>query len=53
MTENEEILRMNIRHYEGLLRSVQDEDKRHQIEKLLAEAQAELQSSNQRPLQPR
>ena len=53
MTAHDEILRMNIRHYEGLLRSVEDEHKRQQIEKLLAEAQAELQSIRQRPSQPR
>jgi hypothetical protein len=43
MTESPEILLMNIRHYEALLRMVQDEDKRRQIEKLLAETRAELQ----------
>ena len=53
MTANDEILRMNIRHYEGLLRSVQDEHKRQQIEKLLAEVQAELQATSQRPSEPR
>lgn len=43
MTESAEILLMNVHHYEALLRVAHDEDKRRQIEKLLAETRAELQ----------
>ena len=45
MTDQIEILQMNIKHFEGLLRLTQDEDKRLQVEKLLAEAKAELRST--------
>jgi len=45
MTESTEILRMNIQHYEGLLRFAQDGTKRQQIVKLLAETRAELESA--------
>ena len=45
VTESIEILRMNIQHYEGLLRLTQDEGKRQQIERLLAETRGELKSA--------
>jgi hypothetical protein len=50
MTDEIEILQMNIKHFEGLLRLTQDEDKRLQVEKLLAETKAELRSTLRSPL---
>jgi len=47
MLERPEILRMNIQHYEGLLRLEESGAKRQQIEKLLAETRAELKSAEQ------
>jgi len=49
MMESIEILRMNIQHYEGLLRLTRDESKRQQIEKLLAETRTELKSVEMPP----
>jgi len=49
MTENIEILRMNIQHYEGLLRLANEETKRKQIEKLLMETRAQLKSAEGQP----
>lgn len=51
MTESIEILRMNIQHYEGLLRLTQESSKRQQIEKLLAETRAALESIEKLPLE--
>lgn len=43
MTEDADILRMNIQRYEGLLKLNPEKLKREQIVKMLAEAQADLQ----------
>lgn len=53
MNENIEILRMNIQHYEGLLRFTREEAKRRQIEKLLAETRVELKSAEALPAEDR
>lgn len=42
MTDAAEILQMNIQRFEHLLKRPQDEPKRRQIAKLLAEARVEL-----------
>ncbi len=46
MTEDADILRMNIQRYEGLLKLNLEKPKREQIAKMLAEAQADLREKS-------
>jgi hypothetical protein len=49
MTDNSVILRMNIQHYEGLLRFAEEGARRQQIQKMLAETRADLKSVESLP----
>ena len=46
MMEDPEILRMNIQHYQSLLKLELEEPQRQQISRLLAEARDELRSAS-------
>lgn len=45
MEETPAIVRLNLEHYEALLRLGLDEDKRHRVEALIQEAKAKLAAS--------
>ena len=52
MDEAPAIIKLNLRHYEAMLRLNLDDEKRRQVEALIAEAKAQLQAAASAAMDP-